>query len=179
MATLLSLLLAINSRPTRFVVMAWNRQPDLASQFFSNVVVEDQMIGWYCNNTGQHQLGFSVRCAPRQLLLCCGLRKICSGANLAPESLHTICASGTFRAHRSLLPIAQSPIRLTVVRSSTPSLTKHLSRGTWVPAKSVGDHLHDLHVLLGDVRTRCFVIPSTINNLGYCVAQPCQCCFSQ
>ena len=95
MAMLLLLLLAIDKRPTGFVVMAWHPQRDLTSQFFNNAVVEDKTIGWYCHNTGQHQLGFSVCCAPHQLLLYRGLRKISSGANLAPESLRTVSASGT------------------------------------------------------------------------------------
>jgi hypothetical protein len=77
--------------------MAWNRQRDLASRFFSNMVVEDKIIGWYCHNTGKHQLGFSIYCMPCQLLLCCGLRRISSGASLAPESLHIVCASGTLQ----------------------------------------------------------------------------------
>ncbi len=44
-----------------------------------------------------------------------------------------------FRAHGSLLPIAQSPIRLIVVRSSTPSPTRCLSCGTRAPAESDSD----------------------------------------
>ena len=43
-----------------------------------------------------------------------------------------------FRAHRLVMPIAQSPIRFMVVRSSTPSLTRRLSHGAWAPAKSGG-----------------------------------------
>ncbi len=61
-----------------------------------------------------------------------------------------------FRAHRSLLPITHSPKGLIVVRSSTPSLTRHLSCGAWAPPKSGGDCWYDLHVLLGDVRTQCY-----------------------
>ena len=45
-----------------------------------------------------------------------------------------------FRAHRSVMPIAQSSIWLIVMRRSTPSLTRHLSCGAWVPAKSGEDH---------------------------------------
>ncbi len=96
-ATLLSLLLAIDKRPTWFVVMAWNRWHDLASRFFSNAVMEDKTIGWYCHIAGQQQPGFSIHCTPHQLLLCHGLRKICSGTNLVPESLCTVCASGSFQ----------------------------------------------------------------------------------
>ena len=59
MVALLSLLLAINDRPTWFVIIAWNRQRDLVSRFFRNAVVADNTIGWYCDNTGQHQLGLS------------------------------------------------------------------------------------------------------------------------
>ncbi len=95
-ATLLALLLAIDKRPTRFVVMAWNRKCDLMSQFFSNAVVEENTIGWYCHIAGQQRPGLSICCAPRQLLLYCGLCKICSGTYLAAESLRTVCASGTF-----------------------------------------------------------------------------------
>jgi hypothetical protein len=70
--------------------------------------VEDKTIEWYCHNIGQHQLGFSICCAPHQLLLCHGLRKICSGANLAPESLRTVCASGTLQgAH---VTVAHCPV---------------------------------------------------------------------
>jgi hypothetical protein len=69
------------------------------------------------------------------------------------------------RVHRSLLPIGQSLIRLIVVRSSTSSLTRHLSCGAWAPAKSGGDCWHDLHVPLGDVRTQYFVIASAITTL--------------
>jgi hypothetical protein len=135
--------------------------------------VERKTIGLDCHIAGQHQLGFSICCAPHQLLLCRGSCKICSGVNLAPESLQTICASGNFRVHRSLLPIGQSPIRLIVLRSFTPSLTRCLSRGAWAPVKSGGDLWQDLHVPLGDVQTRCFVIASAINNLGCRRAQPC------
>ncbi len=141
--------------------------------------LEDKTIGWYCHNTGRHQLGFSICCAPHQLLLCRGLCKIWSGANLAPEILCTICAAGTFRVHRSLLPIGQSPIRVIVVRRSTSSLTRCLSHGAWVPAKSGGDCWHDLHIPPHDVQTQCFGIASALNNLGCHVAQPCQHCFSQ
>ncbi len=59
--------------------------------------VEDKTIEWYCHLSGQHQLGFNICCVPCQLLLCCGLRRMSSGANLAPESLHTVCASGTLQ----------------------------------------------------------------------------------
>jgi hypothetical protein len=97
MATLLSLLLAIGKRPTQFVGMAWHPQRDLAPRFFNNALVEDKTIGCYCHNTGQHQLFFSGRCAPCQLLLYCGLRKISSGPNLAPESLCAVCASGALQ----------------------------------------------------------------------------------
>jgi hypothetical protein len=59
--------------------------------------MDDKTIGLYCHIAGQHQLGSSIRCVPRQLLVCCSLRKMSSGANLAPESLRTVCASGTFQ----------------------------------------------------------------------------------
>ncbi len=107
-ATLLTLLLAIDKRPTQFVVMAWPRWHDLASRFFSNAVVEDKTIGWYCHNTGQHQLGFSVCCAPHQLLLYRDLRKISSGTNLVPESLRTVCASGTLQGAQ--VTVAHCPV---------------------------------------------------------------------
>ena len=45
MATLLSLFLAIDKRPTQIVPMAWNCQHDLASWFFGTAVVEDKIIG--------------------------------------------------------------------------------------------------------------------------------------
>ena len=60
-------------------------------------LLEDKTIGWYFFNAGQHQLGFNICCVPCQLLLCCGLRRISSGTNLAPESLRTVCASGTLQ----------------------------------------------------------------------------------
>jgi hypothetical protein len=120
----------------------------------------------------QAQLGFNICCAPHQLLLCCGLCKISIGPNLAPESFCTISVSGTFRAHRSLLPISQSPIRLIVMGSSTPSLTRHLSHGTWAPAKSGGDRWHDLYVLLVMCGHDVFVVASAINNIDCHVAQP-------
>jgi hypothetical protein len=92
--------------------------------------------------------------------------KPCAGASaLFVHQVH-------FRAHRSLLPIVQSPIRLIVVRSSTPSLTRCLSHCTWVPAKSGGDCWHDPHILLGDVRTHVFVVTSAINNIDCHVVQP-------
>ncbi len=105
--TLLSLLL-INKRPTRFVVMAWNCQRDLASQFFSNAVVEDKTIWWFCHNTGQHKLGFSICCTLHQLLLYRGLRKICSCTNLGPESLCTVCGSGTLQGAQ--IAVAHWPV---------------------------------------------------------------------
>ncbi len=43
-APLLSLLLAIDKRPTPLVVMAWSHQHDLASCFFSSAVVEDKTL---------------------------------------------------------------------------------------------------------------------------------------
>ncbi len=43
------------------------------------------------------QLGFRIYCVPCQLLLCCGLRRMSNGMNLALESLHTVSASGTFQ----------------------------------------------------------------------------------
>jgi hypothetical protein len=60
--------------------------------------MEDKTIGWYCHITGQHQLGFSIRCVPCQLLLCSSLIGMSSGVNIALESLHTGCASGTLQA---------------------------------------------------------------------------------
>jgi len=70
MATLLLLLLAIDKRPTWFVVMAWNRRRDLASRFFSSTVVDDKTIGWYYHNAGQHQLGFSICCSSLTMACC-------------------------------------------------------------------------------------------------------------
>ncbi len=79
-------------------------------------------------------------------------RKPCAG-----ESPHCLCDRYTyFRVPRSLLPIAQSPIRLIGVRSSTLSLTRRLSHGAWAPAKSGGDHWKDPHIPLGDVQTWCY-----------------------
>ncbi len=153
-ATLLFLLLAIDKRPTQFVIMAWNHQRDLASQFFSNAVVEDKTIGWYCHNTGQHQLGFSICCAPPQLLLCWAYTEWAVVRALRRRASALFVHQVHFRAHRSLLPIAQSQIRLIVVRSSSPSLTMHLSCGAWAPAHSGGDHWHNrLHIPLSSVWT--------------------------
>jgi hypothetical protein len=94
-STFLLLLLAIDKRPTQFVIIAWNHWCDLASWFFSNAVVDDKTIGLYCHNTGQHQLGFSFCCTPCQLLLCWGLCRMSGGPSFAPESLCTVCVSGT------------------------------------------------------------------------------------
>ncbi len=78
------------------------------------------------------------------------------------------------------MPIAQSPIRLIVVKSSTPSPTRHLSCGAWASAKSVGDCQRNLHVLLGDVRNTIFVvIASAITNVDCRTVQTCWCCFPQ
>ncbi len=77
--------------------MAWHRWRDLVSRVFGNALMENKTIGWYYQISGQQQLGFSVCCVPHQLLLCCGLRRISSGTNLVPESLHTVCASGTLQ----------------------------------------------------------------------------------
>ncbi len=96
-ATLFQLLLAINNRPTRLVVMGWHSRRDLTSWVFSDAFVIDKTIGWYCHIAGQQQPGFSIRCSPCQLLLYSGLHKINSDTNLAPESLHTVCASGTLQ----------------------------------------------------------------------------------
>ncbi len=53
-ATLLLLLLTINNRPTRLVIMVWHSWHDLAFQVFGNAFVEDKSIGWCChNNAGQ------------------------------------------------------------------------------------------------------------------------------
>jgi hypothetical protein len=106
--TLLSLLLAFDNRPTQLVIMAWHSQRDLASWVINNAVVEDKTIGWHCHIAGQQQPGFSVRCAPRQLLLCHGLRKISNGANLALESLLTVFASGTLQGTQ--VTIAHCPV---------------------------------------------------------------------
>jgi hypothetical protein len=76
------------------------------------MVVEDKTIGWYCHNTGQHQLGFSVLCVPRQLLLYCGLRKISSGANLELESLRTVGESGTLKGAQVM--VAHCPVIIEV-----------------------------------------------------------------
>ncbi len=43
------------------------------------------------------------------------------------------------KAHRLWLPIAQSPMRLIVVRSSTPSPTRHFSCSAWAPLKNDSD----------------------------------------
>ncbi len=108
MAMLLPLLLANDKKPTQFVVMAWNRWCDLASWFFSKAVVKDKTIGRYCHNTSQHQLGFSICCTPHQLLLYHVLRKISSCANLVPESLNTVCVSGTLQGAQ--VPDAHCPV---------------------------------------------------------------------
>ncbi len=63
MATWLSLLPAIYKRPIRLAVMAWHHWRDLASRIFGNALVEDKTIGWYCQISGQHQLGFSFCCS--------------------------------------------------------------------------------------------------------------------
>jgi hypothetical protein len=70
--------------------------------------VKDKTIEWYYHNAGQHQLGFSICCAPHQLLMYCGLLKICSGANLAPESLRTVCVSGTLQGAQ--VTVANCPV---------------------------------------------------------------------
>jgi hypothetical protein len=61
------------------------------------MVVEEKTIAQQCHIAGQQQHGISICCMPRQLLLCCSLRKISSGANLAPESLHTVCTSDSLQ----------------------------------------------------------------------------------
>ncbi len=83
-----------------------------------------------------------------------------------------------FRAYRSLLRIAQSSIRLIVVRSSTPSLTRHLSCCACMPAKSGGDCWHDPHFLLGDVQTGCFCC-YFYNQQGWFLHSATQCWFPQ
>jgi hypothetical protein len=45
---LLSLLLAIENRPTWLVIMAWHSHHNPASQVFGNTFVKDKTIGWYC-----------------------------------------------------------------------------------------------------------------------------------
>ncbi len=129
MATLLSLLLAINNRPTWLVAMAWHHQGDLAS--------------WKTKPLdGNFTLLASISLASASaacLVNCCC---VAAYAELAVARTLRQRASTLFvhhvhlRAHRTLLPIAQSPIRVIVVRSSTPSLTRHLSCGAWAPAKS-------------------------------------------
>jgi hypothetical protein len=83
----LSLLLAIDNRPTRLVVMAWHRPGDLASRMTKPFDGTVTSLASIC----------LASASARQLLLCCGLRKMSSGANLAPESLRAVCASGTFQ----------------------------------------------------------------------------------
>jgi hypothetical protein len=70
--------------------------------------VEDKTIGWYCHNAGQHQLGFSICCVPCQMLLCCSLRRMSSGANLLLKSLCTVCASGTLQGTQ--VTVAHCPV---------------------------------------------------------------------
>ncbi len=82
------------------------------------------------------------------------------------------------RAYRSLLPIAQSSIRLIVVRSSNPSLTRHLSCCAWAPAKSGGDCWHNPHILLGDVRARYFCC-CFCNQQRWLSHGTTRCCFPQ
>ncbi len=171
-ATLLSLLVAIDNRPTRLAVMAWHHRGDLASwttKPFGGTVTSLASISL---------ASASAAC----LVNCCCVAAYAEWA--VARTLHwrasaLFVCQVHFRAHRSLLPIGQSPIRLIVVRSSSPSLTRRLSCGAWVPAKSGGDCWHNVHVLLGDVRTRCFVSASAIDNLGCHVAQPCRRCFSR
>jgi hypothetical protein len=109
---------------------------------FNNAVVEDKTIEWHCRNIGQHQeLGFSVCYAPRQLLLYCGLHKISSGANLAPESLRTVCASGTLQGAQ--VTVAHWPVTNKVdCHEEFYCFTNNqaLSCGAWAPAKSGEDH---------------------------------------
>ncbi len=137
------LLLAINNGSTQFVVMAWHGWRDLASRVFGDT----------CGSQ-THWMVLS-HCWPAAAWHAVGLtqnkpwRGPCTG-----EPPHCLCNRCTyFRVHRSLLLMAQSPIRLIVMRSSTPSLTRHLSHGAWAPVKSGGDNWHNLHVLLGDVWT--------------------------
>jgi hypothetical protein len=92
---LILLLLAINNRPIRLVIMAWHIQRDLVSWVFGTLFVKDKAIGPYCHIASQQQPSFSVCCAPCHLLLSCGFRRISSGTNLAPESLCTVGSSGT------------------------------------------------------------------------------------
>ncbi len=68
--TLLSLLLAIDNRPARLVVMAWYRWRDLASPVFGDTCGR-QTIGWYCHIASQHQLGFSICCSLQTMVCCC------------------------------------------------------------------------------------------------------------
>ncbi len=147
-ATLLSLILATNNRPIWFVLMAWNCWCGLASRKTKPL-----------DGTVTSLASISLASASAARLVNCG----CVAAHkeeqwhelCAREPPHCLCNRYTyFRAHRSLLPIAQSPIRLIVVRSSTSSLTSRLSRGAWAPAKSGGDCWYNLHVPLSDVQTQ-------------------------
>ncbi len=130
--TLLSLLLAIDKRPTWLVSMAWHCRRDLASQKIKPL-----------DGTVTLLASISLASASSVCLInCC-----CVAAYTEWAVAQTLCRRAStlfvhqelFRVHRLVIPIAQSPIRFIVVRSSTPSLTRRLSRGTWAPAKSGGD----------------------------------------
>ncbi len=130
--TLLSLLLAINNRPTQLAIMAWHRRGDLASRTTKPL-----------DGTVTLLASISLALASTACLTnCCCVVAYTEWAvawTLRQRASTLFVRQVPFRVHRSVMPIAQSPIRLIVVRSSTPSLTRHLSCGTWAPAKSGGD----------------------------------------
>ena len=139
--------------------------------------VEDKTIEWYCHNAGQHQLGFSICCAPHQLLLCCGLCKICSGASLAPESICIVCASGILKGAQVM--VAHCPV-INDVNCCCEEFYSFTNQVFVLWRLSACQEWWRLLAhLLGGVGTRCFVVASAINNLGCRVAQPCQRCFSR
>jgi hypothetical protein len=91
-----------------------------------------------------------------------------------PSSALFVCRV-PFRVHRSLLPITQSPIRLIVVRSSTPSPIRHFSCGAWVPPKSDSNCCQYNHLCSAFADTIVVVIASAMNYFVCWVVQPCWC----
>ncbi len=129
-ATFLSLLLAINNSLIRLVVMAWHPQHDLASRTFGNTLVEDKTIGWYCHIAGSSSLASASTACLVNYCCVAAYAEWAVARTLRWRDSALLVRQVPFRVHRSAMPIAWSPIRLIVVRSSTPSLTRRLSCGT-------------------------------------------------
>jgi hypothetical protein len=92
-------------------------------------------IGWYCHIAGQQQLGAQQ-----------GLLKVSSGANLAPVS--ALFVQQVHLLQGTQVTVAHSPVtnKVDCCEEVYSFTNRCLSRGTWAPAKSGGDHWHNLHV---------------------------------